>query len=180
MTQQFAVQAPPPEPVDNLRKMLVDLERDRKRIGTTPPQDISGVVREILGTVLAYQKEAIEELRAHRDWTSGVVGDIDARIEDLESQASGGGTQFLPEDAEKFKALAMGVDFLILTIANIPGAKMEGEIAVQLGKLKTLATECLSIIEESTIEEDDGDDDEEDDGEPGAEDTEGGHGPGPG
>jgi hypothetical protein len=177
MTQQLTAQAPPPEPVDNLRKMLTDLDRDRKRIGATPPQDIPGVVREILGTVLAYQKDVIEELRAHRDWTASVVGDIDGRIEELETQAAGGETQFLPEDAEKFKALAMGVDFLVHTIGSIPGAKMEGETATQLAKLKALAAECLTIIEESTLEDDE---DEDEDEEPGAEVTEGGHGSGPG
>lgn len=162
MTQQLTTaQAPPPEPVDNLRKMLVDLERDKKRMGATPPADIQSVVREIVDTVLAYQKDAIEELRAHRDWTSSVVGDIDARIEELETQAAGGETQFLPEDAEKFKALAQGVDFVILTISGIPGVKMEGEMGAQLAKLKALAAECLTIVEESTLEDDDEDEDED-------------------
>lgn len=176
MTQQLTAQAPPPEPIDNLRRMLTDLERDKKRIGATPPQDIPGVVREILGTVLAYQKDVIEELRAHRDWTASVVGDIDGRIEDLENQAAGGGTQFLPEDAEKFKVLVQGVEFLTTTIAGLPGVDMKSEMGVQLLKLKAVAAECLTIIEESTLE----DEDEDEDDELGAEVTEGGHGPGPG
>jgi len=175
MTQQL-VQAVP-EPVDNLKKMLADIELDRLRIKKTPPADVAAVVREIVETVLVYQKDVIAEFVAQRDWMSGVAGDVDGRLEELETQADGGGTQFLPEDAEKFKALAQGVDFVILHIANIPGVKMEGAIAEQFAKLKALAVECLTIIEESTLEEDD--EEEDDDAEPGAEVTEGGHGSGP-
>jgi len=175
MTQQLTVQAPPPEPVDNLKRMLADIELDRQRIKKTPPQDVAGVVREIIDTVLVFQKDLIGELIQHRDWTSGVVGDVDGRLEELETQAEGGGTQFLLEDAEKFKALAQGVDFIISTMSKIPGVSMEGEVGVQLGKLKTLAGECLTIIDESTLEEDDDEDEE-----PGAEVSEGGHGSGPG
>lgn len=156
MTQPAQAMAPPQE--DNLKRLLLDMEVDRRRLKKAPPADLDAVIREICDTLLVYQKDIVAELIAHRDWTNEVVEDIDDRIGE---EASGGGTQLLPEDAEKFKALAMGVDHLITTLATAEGVNQAGMQA--LASLQTLAKECLAIIEETTIIETDEDDDEDDD-----------------
>jgi hypothetical protein len=162
MTQSLVQpsQVAPPMTPDALKKMLVDLEVDRKRLKTTPPADLPSVVRELAETVLEYNKDLILELIQQRDWATEVVESLDGRMSDLED-GNGGGTQLLPEDAEKFKALAMGVDHMITEVAaSVPSISANVSLMTAFENLRTLAKDCLQIIEDTTLV--DGDDDEDD------------------
>lgn len=171
MTQQLVETARPAE--DSLKTMLGQLEADRARLRKAPPESVPALTREIVDTVLEYQKDVLLELIGQRDWANGAVSDLDERVGDLENGEGGSGTQLLPEDAEKFKALAMGVDHLITMMSSIPAVGADSNVMSAFEKLRALAKECLGIVEETTLidppegEEEDDEDEEDASGRPG-------------
>jgi hypothetical protein len=168
MTQQtHLVPAPPPapDPIDAIRKLIADITMDQARLKRTPPADIAGVVQEMRDTLFEYVKDIAAEMARQQEEATSIFGDIDGRLGELENEA-GGGTQFAQEDAEKFLALAQGVDFIIATVTG-SGATFPPEVTAEFARLKSLAGECMTILADTTLEDDDDDDDGES-AEPGA------------
>lgn len=145
-----------PAEVDPFQQLIADITHDQTRLATKPPTDANAFVQELRGTNLEYIKDAITEVIKLRDWMYEVVSELDERVGEIEEE---GDTRLHPEDAEKFKALAQGVDFLIGMIMKL-SPNPSAEVSSELAKLRELAADCLTIVAEQTMDAEPDDEEE--------------------
>jgi hypothetical protein len=169
---------PTAKPIDPLLALQHDLAQHRARIKTSiqalaADAPTRAVLVELEGTALAFQADALAMLGQVRDFLFGqlreVEGDLGGAIDDLEAQIGGEEeTQFTVEDAVKFTFVVQAAQRLAELGVGAPGQSREGKEELQ--KILKQAAECLTIVRENTLEEDDedgaegdADDDEDDD-----------------
>lgn len=138
----------------------------RKRWSARAPSP-QEVASELEGTVLSLLIKVIRASGVSRDMMFGDMEQFHDRLLDLEQD----GTQFAPEDAEKFLALCDVVKHLT-TMLRDSGTLDEAQL-VKLGEADKLADQCAEIVHETTLGDDEdeeggpapgagGDDDDED------------------
>jgi len=165
MTQAVPAGAQAQPPQDSLQTLYIDIDTLIKRLANTPPQDVASMNNVLRGDVLELLKDTVREVGQLRSWAYQSVQDLDGRVEGVEAGDVVPETQFMPEDAEKFKALCLGVSHLIGIITAM--GTQPSEVLDQLKQLDVIAKECAQIVEEGTLEEEE-DDDEEDEAPEGA------------
>lgn len=144
--------------IEQRRLSIVQKYQARGAQDATPKQ----LVAMLAGDILPMMKKMMELSAQLRDGTVAALEDMDNRIDAAVGRIDGieePTTQFLPEDAERFQALVDGIRHFI-AVAR-PTALPEA--IASLDKLDALAVECAGIIEENTLDDDDGEDEDGED-----------------
>ncbi len=153
------------EEKDVLNEMIEkDLPRDISRIKSLQDADLGKIKSEIAGTVLFHVRQLAKLLQETRNWTYASIMQLNTGLTDVEDRveemAGGGGTQFTPEDAEKFVKLVAGAKWMASELLK-HGQTSEGTKKLQ--EFVTLATECENILDDGILEEVDDEEDEDED-----------------
>jgi hypothetical protein len=148
-------------PKDALLQLLEDVQVNRTRMQKTTYDNPQAVATELNETAMSIVLELAGYVYELRNKTVQVTTDMDERLADVEEAAAGlggsEGTQLEPEDAERFRALAEAAKWMAEALSQ--AAPPEGQ--KQLKEVIALAAECLGIIDESVLEDEDDDDDED-------------------
>jgi uncharacterized protein YegL len=153
MTQQIPAATQPAEN-DDLTQIAASIVRDQRRIMQIPTPSAANAMAEISGTVLAYQRDVAEHMYKFEQWVVSSMSELFAAVEDVQQAATGtdAGTQFDPEDAEKFEGFITTSKSLAEATRDAPGQTQV--VKEQCQRLIALADELLSVIAENTLEDD--------------------------
>lgn len=152
---------------DPIAALRANLAAHRARIKETMrrlPEDspIRQPMQEIEATVLAFIDDGFVCLTQVREYLYSSIVDVEANLSDQIADLTEDDTQFTPEDAARFTLVCQGAQRMAELGISAPGQSAEAKAKMQ--EILAAAKECLVIIQESTLpddEEDDGDGDEE-------------------
>jgi hypothetical protein len=152
---QLAAQpAAPADQPDPYVQLAQELEDAKKRLLKNPPADVGSIACILAGDVLDFMKDTVALSARLRNETFEAYEELDNRLGDIESAR---GSQLEPEDATKFEALCRSVDYLI----NLIPVGQSAEVTAELTKLRALAAECLEIVGQVVLPEDEEDEEDE-------------------
>ncbi len=158
----------------SLPKLAEEIDEHVARIRGRAPSttQASGPMLELSGTVLPMLRDLVSYVSVLEEAVIRSSEETSVRIDQLEDGIvaavnQGGGTQFEPEDAEKFIEFFTATKLVMQTLRD-QGNNPE-PVKNQFEQMIKLADELIALVEESTLE--DGD---EDDGGEGVSDTGGG------
>lgn len=162
MTTQGPIDQAPPQ-ADELTLLAESIFRDQRRIVGLQNPAPAVLATEMAGTLLAYDRDIASYLSR---FEQSVIANFQAVFEMLHDlQENGpagdeGGTQFEPADAAKFRDFITGARVLLVATGEALGTSEQ--VKQQVARMVQVADQLLALIDESTLEEDDGEDEEGD------------------